>query len=151
MEIIYKIQIQLFKAFKDMVVKEGEKVLIELVASGSHIQTILLSRIINYEDLKKVYDARVKIFIKIYKLVKIYFSFTTELTCLKASKGSKLAEEQNLDSLGKTRVELIKIAKSPGSKDYFQMTVSQHHTHPVTASVQAFPVFNLKSVRTDEF
>jgi hypothetical protein len=48
-----------YKAFNEMIVKEGEMVCVELVANDGRIRKVLFLGSIKYEALKKVYDARV--------------------------------------------------------------------------------------------
>ena len=50
------------KAFNEMIVKENEMVCVELLANDGNIKKVLFLGSIKYEALKKVYDARVRIF-----------------------------------------------------------------------------------------
>jgi hypothetical protein len=49
----------IFKAFNDMIVNEGEMVCVELVANDGKMKRVLFLGSIKYESLKKVYDTRV--------------------------------------------------------------------------------------------
>ena len=58
-----------------MVVKEGEMVCVELVANDGLTQKVLFIGSVKYEALKKVYDARVSLFISGFELLARFKQF----------------------------------------------------------------------------
>ena len=115
------------QVFSDILVRDGEMVCVELVASDrdGSVQGVIFLGSIRYDALKKVYDARVITLTNYFFIDKfIYFYF-----CLQQSSlSSKVAQRMTFglfNSRGpQTRCEFVRM-KGPQGKGHAEMAVTK--------------------------
>lgn len=109
------------EVFCDILVRDGEMVCVELVASDREgaIQGVIFLGSIRYDALKKVYDARVSLLIVVIKNNSLLF-FLKNLTldiCFQSSLSTKMAQRMTFGLFSGTsqRVEFVRMKGPQGN------------------------------------